>query len=168
MHEWGPMKPELQLWENRLAFYWRFRIRGTGTHGLLQLRENIVGSPTIFSPSLMTLKFTLTSPPSLELLNLKRAAPRVKCEYRHQSLLRDQEKGLFHIMLHKPALNLGAITRWTHSKPGGFSNMAAPPAPSDTGGALNQRWGVAYMPSSGLVLEKWFHGNWKKKPRVTL
>lgn len=41
------------------------------------------------------------------------------------------KKGLFHIMLHKPALNLGgrAISRWTHRGPLGFSNMAAPPAP---------------------------------------
>lgn len=41
------------------------------------------------------------------------------------------EKGLFHIMLHKPALNQGgwAIRGWTHCGPWGFSNMAATPTP---------------------------------------
>lgn len=53
------------------------------------------------------------------------------------------EKGLFHIMLHKPALNLGerAIRGWTHWGPREFSNMAAPPTPPDSRQALNQRWG---------------------------
>lgn len=53
------------------------------------------------------------------------------------------KRGLFHIMLHKPALNLGgrAIRRWTHCGPREFSNMAAPPTPPHSRQALNQRWG---------------------------
>lgn len=53
------------------------------------------------------------------------------------------EKGLFHIMLHKPALNLRewAIRGWTHWGPREFSNVAATPTPPDSRQALNQRWG---------------------------
>lgn len=42
--------------------------------------------------------------------------------------------------------------------------MAATPTPPYSHQALNQRWGAGYVQGSRLVLEKWFHANWKKKP----